>query len=269
LGEWFNTEAASLIFSRSFIRAANGKLYGMTVSGGLNNMGEIFEYDRENKLCTTKFIFDGTNGKYPKGSLIQATNGKLYGMTYEGGTNNFGVMFEYDITNDTVIKKADIISDLHGAHPSGSLLQASNGKMYATTYLGACSSGAIIEYDPLSDTLVRIICDGYPTGNLIEIEAICVETADTITEVTCDNYTSPSGRYTWTTSGTYKDTIPNAEGCDSVITINLTVNIVDVSVTQDGITLTAGEAEPFISGWIAITDMNPSVVIPARFLLPQ
>jgi hypothetical protein len=96
-----------------------------------------------------------------------------------------------------------------------------------------------------------------------------VETADTITEVTCDNYTSPSGRYTWTTSGTYKDTIPNAEGCDSVITINLTVNIVDVSVTQDGITLTAGEAEPFISGWIAITDMNPSVVIPARFLLPQ
>src|SRR5690606_6661206 len=36
--------------------------------------------------------------------------------------------------------------------------------------------------------------------------------------------TSPSGNITWTTNGTYQDTIPNAAGCDSIITINLTVN---------------------------------------------
>ncbi|MEZ4721875.1 MAG: T9SS type A sorting domain-containing protein [Flavobacteriales bacterium] len=40
----------------------------------------------------------------------------------------------------------------------------------------------------------------------------------------CNSYTSPSGNYTWTTSGVYNDTIPNANNCDSVMTFNLTIN---------------------------------------------
>lgn len=47
---------------------------------------------------------------------------------------------------------------------------------------------------------------------------------DTISEVICDSYTSPSGSYNWTTSGIYTDTLTNALGCDSIVTINLTVN---------------------------------------------
>jgi len=39
----------------------------------------------------------------------------------------------------------------------------------------------------------------------------------------CASYTSPSGSYTWTNSGIYNDTLPNAAGCDSVITIDLTI----------------------------------------------
>ena len=42
------------------------------------------------------------------------------------------------------------------------------------------------------------------------------------------NYTSPSGK-TFTTSGVYYDTIPNTSGCDSLITINLTINPVPVT----------------------------------------
>ena len=49
-------------------------------------------------------------------------------------------------------------------------------------------------------------------------------TYETITISECDSYTSPSGNYTWTVSNTYNDTIPNAMMCDSVITINLTIN---------------------------------------------
>lgn len=48
---------------------------------------------------------------------------------------------------------------------------------------------------------------------------------------TCNSYTSPSGEYTWTVSGSYLDTIPNIAGCDSVITINLTIKTVDISVS--------------------------------------
>ena len=49
-------------------------------------------------------------------------------------------------------------------------------------------------------------------------------TYETITITECDSYTSPSGNYTWTVSNTYNDTIANAMMCDSVITINLTIN---------------------------------------------
>jgi len=41
-------------------------------------------------------------------------------------------------------------------------------------------------------------------------------------------YTVPDGA-TYTTSGTYMDTIPNVNGCDSVITINLTVEYTELN----------------------------------------
>ena len=62
--------------------------------------------------------------------------------------------------------------------------------------------------------------------------------ANTINETACDSYTAPDGQ-TYTSSGQYTAIIPNSIGCDSTITINLTVNTVDVNVTQAGIQLTA------------------------------
>jgi hypothetical protein len=63
-------------------------------------------------------------------------------------------------------------------------------------------------------------CDSVITINL----TILNSTSSNINETNCDNYTSPSGNYTWTSSGVYKDTIPNEAGCDSVITVDLTIN---------------------------------------------
>lgn len=45
----------------------------------------------------------------------------------------------------------------------------------------------------------------------------------TISPTLCGSYTSPSGKYTWTTSNTYMDTLPSPTGCDSIITINLNI----------------------------------------------
>lgn len=70
----------------------------------------------------------------------------------------------------------------------------------------------------------------------------CNATYATRNDTVCKSYTSPSGNYTWNTSGVYNDTITNLAGCDSIITISLTINTVDTLVIQDGALLIANDS---------------------------
>ncbi len=71
------------------------------------------------------------------------------------------------------------------------------------------------------------------------------ETYATINTAICDNetYTVPSGDETYSTAGTYMDTIPNAAACDSIITINLTVNQTFATSFED--TMCTGDTYTF------------------------
>jgi predicted outer membrane repeat protein len=67
--------------------------------------------------------------------------------------------------------------------------------------------------------------------------ASCTDTDSTYTLTVCDSLVSPSGNYTWTTTGTYYDTIPNAAGCDSAMVFNLTVqDIINPTVITKNVT---------------------------------
>ena len=63
----------------------------------------------------------------------------------------------------------------------------------------------------------------------------------------CDSYTSPSGKI-FTISGIYSDTIPNTIGCDSLITIDLSIN--PTYNFHDTINLCKGESYTFHDGYI-------------------
>ncbi len=73
----------------------------------------------------------------------------------------------------------------------------------------------------------------------VRIYKICKNSTETIARTACYSYVSPSKKYTYTKSDTYYDTIPNANGCDSVIIINITIDSADVSVANSSPTLTA------------------------------
>jgi len=77
-------------------------------------------------------------------------------------------------------------------------LFANAGGTYTVAFSGACGSGA--------DTI---------TLNSLATTAAIAETV-------CDQYTAPSGML-HTVTGVFVDTIPNAAGCDSLITVDLTV----------------------------------------------
>ena len=71
--------------------ATNGKFYGMTIGGGANDKGVLFEYDGSSTV-TKKIDFDGLlKGSLPLRNLKEA-GGKLYGMTVAGGINDKGVL---------------------------------------------------------------------------------------------------------------------------------------------------------------------------------
>lgn len=139
------------------MQASDGTLYGMTALGGINNKGTIFQYDPITNVITKKFDFDGTtNGSTPYGTLTQANDGMFYGMTYDGGTNNYGVIFQYDPVLNIFTKKIDFVGT-NGLLPQGSLMQASDGKLYGMTELGGAvmGNGILFQYDPLTNTLVN------------------------------------------------------------------------------------------------------------------
>jgi uncharacterized repeat protein (TIGR03803 family) len=78
------------------VQAPNGEFYGTTQEGGDNNNGTVFNITASGTL-TTLYSFTGTgcgegasgcpDGQWPYAGLVQDTNGKLYGATRFGGTN--------------------------------------------------------------------------------------------------------------------------------------------------------------------------------------
>jgi len=147
--------------------ASAGLLYGMTSQGGLHSHGTIYAYDTAANVLTKKFDFSGSaDGSFPLGSLIEATNGLLYGMTVEGGNTDGGVLFEYNPSSGALTKKIDFVGGTQGLHPYGSLFQASNGKLYGTTEQGVAGFGGLFEYDIASGNLsTAVTFDGRWSGN--------------------------------------------------------------------------------------------------------
>ena len=73
-----------LIFCTSF-SFSQIIFYGVAPFGGAYNDGVLFKCDTAGNM-TTLINFNGTNGANPNGTLIQASDGNLYGVT-EGGWN--------------------------------------------------------------------------------------------------------------------------------------------------------------------------------------
>jgi uncharacterized repeat protein (TIGR03803 family) len=158
--------------SGSLMQASDGKLYGMTVAGGSSDEGVIFSFDPTFSTYTKLKDFNGTNGAYPRGSLMQARDGKLYGMTQQGGSAGYGVIFSFDPSSSTYTKLKDF-DGANGAGPQGSLMQARDGKLYGMTNNGGSGYGVIFSYDLSSSTYTKLkdfndTNGANPEGSLIE-----------------------------------------------------------------------------------------------------
>lgn len=158
---------------------ANNLLYGLTSYGGDNNAGVLFVFDPQTGDYEKIYDFIPANGMTPVCNLLQAWNGKLYGVTPKGGTFNAGVLFEYDITSETYTKLIDFDGQNAGSEPLGSLVEADNDLLYGMAMKneisGNDSYGTIYSYDITNFQIHKIFTfDGLnganPTGSLIEMD---------------------------------------------------------------------------------------------------
>ena len=76
---------------------AGGNLYGTVYAGGAHNYGAIFELRRSGSSFTYIDLYDftgGSDGGYPASTVTFDSVGNLYGTAYQGGTHNFGVVWQ-------------------------------------------------------------------------------------------------------------------------------------------------------------------------------
>ncbi len=146
-------------------QASNGKLYGATERGGVNNVGALFEYNIATQAYTKVFDFASATGAYPSGTLVQADDGKLYGFCSGGGANSGGVLYDFNLTNATYTLRASFQENANGNRPFGGLTKASNGKLYGITLLAPPANIAqIIQFDPATGTITARLGSSLPNG---------------------------------------------------------------------------------------------------------
>ncbi len=127
------------------VQANNGDLYGTTSFGGLNGSGIVFRLSVHGDF-TTIYNFCALNGcdygGSPVSSLIQGTDGNLYGATELGGPKQTGTLFR--------ISPTGTLTTLHyfclqsgcpdGYEPESALVQYTDGIFYGTASSGGADN---------------------------------------------------------------------------------------------------------------------------------
>ena len=127
-------------------------LYGMTKNGGADNIGCIFKLNTDGTGYTKLFDFSGeVDGSYPFGSLI-ISGDVLYGMTWMGGTNDLGCIFQFNTMTNEFSTLWDFVDNEGGKYPYGDLTISGSTLYGVTGYGGANTCGVIFQYFLVPDT---------------------------------------------------------------------------------------------------------------------
>ena len=174
------------------VQATDGNFYGTTHSGGAttscpidpDGCGTVFKMTPGGKVETIyNFCSQAncTDGYYPYGALVQASDGNFYGTTQSGGVAFSCLLNQPGCGTVFKISRTGTLSTLHsfqggtdGAYPQAGLVQASDGLLYGT--VTGSYGGGIFKVDSAGrEQVVYSFCalpycvDGaYPESRLVQ-----------------------------------------------------------------------------------------------------
>ncbi len=154
------------------VQGIDGNFYGTTYYGGVNNSGTVFKMTPAGKLSTLYSFCAQSNcvdGLHPSASLVQDTNGNLYGTTQYGGAKNSGTVFKMTPAGKlvTLYSFCAQTNCTDGLQPTANMIRAANGNFYGTTqYGGTNGAGTVFKITP-SGTLTPLysFCAEFSCGN--------------------------------------------------------------------------------------------------------
>ncbi len=167
-GFWPNT---------TLVWATDNNLYGTASEGGgeFSDAGTIFRVTLPDTLTTIHHLRLKTDGAIPN-SLIESTDGNLYGTTQTGMTNftEGGTVFRLSFDGEfTVLAKFRL--GLGISNPYAGLVQASDANFYGTTVNGSVlDNGAIFQVTPSGElTTIYSFCSencygSFPNASLTQ-----------------------------------------------------------------------------------------------------
>lgn len=220
-------QSCSLFFSEYLEGASNNKaieVYNpLPTSVNLADY-KIFRYNNGSVLATDSLQLVGTlnpGGVYVAGNpsaiaAITSVSDTLHTITFFNGDD--AMELRYMPTNTTL----DIIGII-GNDPG----------VNWTVGTGATSEFTLVRQSShlngeLNWTIAQTEYTVYPQNTTTYLGAhtgtlCCLPTTSSLSATACESYTWTQNGQTYTNSGSYNDTLQNAAGCDSIITLNLTI----------------------------------------------
>lgn len=144
--------------SARLLLRGDGLFYGAASEGGSSEAGTIFRINPDGSDFTIlKELHRSTDGAFPISGLIEGDNGKLYGTTLNGGTYDYGTVFEMEPDGDDyrVLRRLDRFTT--GTFAYGGLMLGTDDALY-----GAAAAGGDEDFG----TLFRVVPgpNGQPTA---------------------------------------------------------------------------------------------------------
>jgi len=122
------------------ILGSDGNLYGTTPNGGDFNEGTVFQLTLKGKLkIIHSFRTDGIDGRNPAGPVMQGVDGKLYGSTVWGGTDDQGTVFAMT-TSGGGYKVLHTFQAAEGTNLYAGLVEGSDKFLYGVAARGGLNS---------------------------------------------------------------------------------------------------------------------------------